>query len=300
MSAYLTLGPNLFHWPAEQKRDFYFQIADEAPVETVYLGEVICAKRTPFFEPFYDTVIERLQRAGKKVVFSLLAEVMTPRERKLVQTGAERKDIAVEANDASALYHLRDTPHYVGQYLNVYNEDSLAYLAQQGAQHFSLPSELSADTLEVLGKAAAQHKVSLEAQVYGRTGLALSARCYHARAHGRIKDNCEFVCGDDPDGMELKTLGQTPFLAINGIQTMSHTCLNLIQELAQLQAMGISAFRLSPHTYGMVKISTLFHDVLQGRLDPQDALAQLHDLHRDIPFSNGFYYKKEGHTWTGA
>ena len=38
MRANLTIGPLLFHWPAERKRDFYFRIADEAPVDTVYLG----------------------------------------------------------------------------------------------------------------------------------------------------------------------------------------------------------------------------------------------------------------------
>ena len=50
MTAELTLGPILFHWPADKKRDFYFQIADESPVDTVYIGEVICSKRSPFFE----------------------------------------------------------------------------------------------------------------------------------------------------------------------------------------------------------------------------------------------------------
>ena len=28
----LTLGPLFFHWPAERLRNFYFRIADEAPV----------------------------------------------------------------------------------------------------------------------------------------------------------------------------------------------------------------------------------------------------------------------------
>ena len=35
--AELTLGPNLFNWAPEQWRDFYFRIADEAPVGIVYL-----------------------------------------------------------------------------------------------------------------------------------------------------------------------------------------------------------------------------------------------------------------------
>jgi len=43
MSA-LTLGPLLFNWNPEQRRDFYARIADEAPVDCVYLGEVILLK----------------------------------------------------------------------------------------------------------------------------------------------------------------------------------------------------------------------------------------------------------------
>ncbi len=56
MKPELTLGPILFHWPAEQKLDFYARIADEAPIDTVYLGEVICSKRSPFFDKHYDEV----------------------------------------------------------------------------------------------------------------------------------------------------------------------------------------------------------------------------------------------------
>ena len=58
--AQLTLGPLLYHWSPERRRDFYFKIADEAPVDCVYLGEVICSKREPFFVESFDEV----SRAG--------------------------------------------------------------------------------------------------------------------------------------------------------------------------------------------------------------------------------------------
>ena len=38
----LTLGPNLFNWQPDVWRDFYFRIADEASVDTVAVGEVVC------------------------------------------------------------------------------------------------------------------------------------------------------------------------------------------------------------------------------------------------------------------
>ncbi|MDP6926532.1 MAG: U32 family peptidase, partial [Rhodospirillales bacterium] len=66
----LSLGPVLFNWQPEGWRDFYFRIADEAPIDSVYVGEAVCSKRQPFFEPFMPEVIERLINAGKEVNYS--------------------------------------------------------------------------------------------------------------------------------------------------------------------------------------------------------------------------------------
>lgn len=297
MKPELTIGPILFHWPAEKMRDFYFRIADEAPVDTVYIGEVICSKRAPFFEKHYDEVAERLQEAGKKVVFSSLAEIMIKRERNMTEGLCALEDFQVEANDAAALYHLRGKPHYIGPFLNTYNEDTLAHLALNGATHVTLAPELPAGAAAVLARKANTLDVSLEVQVYGRIPLALSARCYHARAHGRVKDNCQFVCGEDPDGMELKTLEEKPFLAVNGIQTLSYSCLNLLHELEDLQDMGISHFRLSPHSHDMVETARFFRAVLDNESSPEDATERLKDIGLDIPFANGFYHGVEGYKW---
>ena len=128
----LTLGPILFHWPAQQKIDFYARIADEAPIDTVYLGEVICSKRTPFFEKHYPEIVERLESGGKKVVFSSLAEVMLKRERKMMGEFCAIRDHEIEINDTSALWHLSDHPYRVGPLMNVYNEETMSYLAQRG------------------------------------------------------------------------------------------------------------------------------------------------------------------------
>ena len=64
-NAKLTLGPVLFNWAPEAWRDFYFRIADEAPVSTVYLGEAICSKRAPLFEQHYDAS-ERAADRGRQ------------------------------------------------------------------------------------------------------------------------------------------------------------------------------------------------------------------------------------------
>lgn len=285
--ARLTLGPVLFNWPPETWRDFYFRIADEAPVDTVYLGEVVCSKRAPFFAPMLDEVVERLAAAGKETVFSTLALITNRREAEAARELCEADGWTVEANDPTALRFVRGRPHVVGPYVNVYNEETLRFLAREGAVRVCLPFELPAKSLAVL--AAARGATEIEVQVFGRLPLALSARCYHARAHHLHKDNCQFVCGKDPDGMRLETMSGQPFLAVNGIQTMSWTYVDLIAQLAAMRAMGVGAFRLSPHECDMVAVATTFRDMLDGRIEAATARARLTGLLPEAAFSASFY-----------
>jgi len=300
MKSQLTIAPILFHWSAEQKLDFYARIADEAPVDVVYLGEVVCSKRTPFFEKHYDEVAERLTRAGKTVVFSTLAEVMLKRERNMIAGFCELEDYELEVNDSSALWHLEDKPYRVGSLMNVYNEDTMAYLAGKGATHFSLPSELPRDSVAILAARAKELGVTTEVQVFGRVSLALSARCYHARAHGRIKDNCQFVCEEDPDGMPLNTLEKEEFLTVNGIQTLSHTYLNLLVELDDMKNIGVTHFRLVPHTQDMVAVANIFREALDNTASAEESGEKLTALGIPAPFSNGFWHGQPGHQWMGV
>jgi O2-independent ubiquinone biosynthesis protein UbiV len=294
----LTLGPNLFNWAPENWRDFYFRIADEAPLSVVYLGETICSKRAPLFKDYYEAVCERLRAAGKTVVHSTLGETASQIDRRLVSDVCERTSDPIEANDASAAFHLRGRPHYIGPLMNVYNEETLRFLAGKGARNICLPVELPFSATRVLCAAAAVEKVTIEVQVFGRQSLALSARCYHARAHGRTKDTCRFVCENDSDGLVLETLERKPFLVANGVQTLSWEYLNLAQEIPDLKAAGVSRYRLSPHSCDMVRVATTFRSVLDGAMSAAEAMASLEELPLDAPFSNGFHHGRSGHRWT--
>ncbi len=295
MTAKITIGPILFYWSAEDKLEFYKRIAEEDAVDTVYIGEIVCGKRVPFFEKHYDEVITILQNSGKKVVLSTLSEVMIPQDRKIVENACKKTTVDIEANDVSALLKLSNTPHRIGQLLNVYNEDTLETLAKKGAYHFCLPSELPADSIEVMGQSAKNLNVDLEVQVFGRMSLALSARCYHARAYDKIKANCQFVCEHDSDGMDLNTIDDKPFLSINGIQTLSYNYLNLINELDELQRKNITHFRISPHSHDISTIINSFNDVINDNISTKEAMLKLQSLEIPAPFSNGFYHKKSGY-----
>ena len=288
----LVLGPVLFHWPAETLRDFYFRIADEADYDTVCLGEVVCSKRTPSFAADLPEVIARLTRAGKEVLLSSLALVSDERELAAMRALVATAPGLVAANDAAVLRALRGRPHAIGPYVNIYNEDALAFLVAQGAVRAclnpELPGALSADLARL-------SPIPLEVMVFGRLPLAISARCFHARAEDRSKDGCQFACQADPDGRPVRTIEDVPFLAMNGLQTLSWGCANLIGELAPMRAAGVHRFRLSPHSGDMVATAALFRDVLDGHSEPAAAVQRLAPLHPDMPFVNGFYYAAPGH-----
>lgn len=291
----LTLGPVLFNWAPEVWRDFYFRIADEAPVDTVVVGEVVCSKRAPFFAEHSPAVVERLLAAGKRVVLASPILVTLERERDAVRQLVDTAgDFLIEANDMGCLALLAGRPHWVGPFVNVYNEATLAWAARRGAQSVSLPGELTGAAIAALGKAAAPLGVDLEVQVFGRLPLAISVRCYHARAHGLHKDNCRFVCAEDADGLEVTTLDGEDFLAVNGTQTLSHTHVGLTAEIPELRAAGIRRLRLSPHTCDMVAVARLFRELADGALGAVEAGARLGILAGAARLSNGFYHDREG------
>lgn len=291
----LTLGPIAYHWSADRRRDFYARIADEAPVDEVYLGEVICSKRAPFHEADLPATIERLERAGKTVVLSSLAEVMLPRERKATADLAALDAPEVEINNAAGLHARGCRPHRIGPFLNAYNEATIGWMARQGATHVCLPAELPGPAIALAARAAQDLGLGVEVQVFGRASLAVSARCYHARAHGRTKDNCQFVCEDDADGMPLRTRDDRPILRVNGIQTQSETYVALLPELPRLIADGVTHLRLMPQDADMVAVARLFRGVADGRLAPGEADARLASLCRGARFGNGFYHGTAGY-----
>ncbi len=292
--ARLTLGPLLFHWPRAQRRDFYARIADEAPVDCVYLGEVVCSKRLSWFEEDLPEIAARLRRAGKQVVMSTAALIASDREAITVRDLCEAGDL-IEVNDLAALHLLTGRSFVSGPLINAFNEGTLDVLRRLGAVRINMPVELSAAAIATL----ASHNAGGETEVFafGRQPLAISQRCYHARAHDLHKDACRFVCGRDADGMAVAQLDERPLFTINGTQTLSHGYVVMLDMLATLQTAGVTHFRLSPQTIDMVAVATLHRAVLDGVLDPEDGAARLGALAAPVPFINGYVNGRAGMTW---
>lgn len=287
----LTLGPLQFNWSAEVFADFYARVADEAPVDRVVIGESVCSKRTPFYRDQIPAAIERLKRGGKSVVLASLALVTLERERRAARDLFKQTEHEVEIDDLTLMNWTRpEIPFAIGPLVNVYNEATLAFLAKCGAQRFCLPPELPFASVEVLAAAAAKYGASVEVWAYGRMPLAVSGRCYHARAHGLSKDSCLFVCAQDPDGLAVRTLDGADFLAINGVQTLSHKYCNLIRDVDQLAQAGVTGLRLSPHSGDFVAVARAFAEVAAKRIAPDEGFALLRQAVPEADFSNGFLF----------
>jgi len=292
----LTLGPLFFQWKPEQRRDMYFRIADEAPIDSVYLGEVVCSKREPLYYDYLPEIIDRLNAAGKQVVLSTLALITSDRELNAI---AERcgEAMIVEANDVASISLLKGRPHITGPFINVFNEATLDFLVRQGAVRINLPVELSGKAIATLAR---HNPVETEILVFGRQPLSVSMRCYHSRAYGVHKDSCQFVCETDPDGLAASQLTGAPLLRVNGTQTMSHGYAVLLRELAALQAAGVTHFRLSPQVADMVQVAEIYRSVLDGDLDAESGEALLRNLTGETPYVNGYVRGREGMAWADA
>jgi O2-independent ubiquinone biosynthesis protein UbiV len=279
----LTLGPVLFNWPIARWIDFYNRIADEAPIDRVCLGEVVCSKRQPFRDEVILITVDRLERGGKEVVYSTLALPTIKRETRDIRDMIEAGYL-IEANDIATVQMLNGRPHVIGPFVNIYNEAALAVHLALGATRVCLPPELPLDSIRIM----ATGNDSVEVFAFGRPPLALSARCYHARSHGVSKDACQFVCERDADGMDVTTMDGAPFLAVNGIQTLGSVVVAATHQVSELREAGVVSLRLSPQSCDMVRVATIFRDLADGHMTQPEATEALGVLALPGPLSDGF------------
>lgn len=288
----LTVGPLMFLWSPERIADYYSKVAAAPQVSRVYLGEVVCGKRAPLTVEALLSAEAALTKAGKAVVWASQALPATPREVRAVRELAEASAL-LEVNDVAALAGMPPGARFVaGPLLNLYNEGAVAALAARGCVRVCANVELSLNAVAAIARACPQ--VEIELFAYGRLPLALSARCYHARAHKAHKDGCQFVCETDADGMTVRTVEGAPFLAVNGVQTMSYGVHLADANLDQLRGAGVTALRISPHSGDAGAVLAAFGAFVSGDLDAAALRAALIETQPPGPLINGYLYGKAG------
>jgi len=287
----LALGPVLYYWSKETLLDFYEQVV-ETPVDIIYLGETICSKRKSLRTADWLDLAQRLVGAGKEVVLSTLTLLEAESELKTLRRLCDNGQFMVEANDMAAVYQLDGAAFVTGPSVNVYNTRTLTRLADLGLRRWVLPVELSRETLADLHNNRPAG-VETEVFVFGRLPLAYSARCFTARAYNLPKDDCQYRCLDDPDGLTLSSQEDQPFLTLNGIQTQSAQTYNLLPALAEIKAMGVHVVRISPQSRHTDKVIDIFYRGLQ---EPESVSEGMAHLERLMPMGacDGYWYGNAG------
>ncbi len=289
----LTIGPLLYYWSREHIERFYADIAD-GPAGSVVLGEVVCSRRHEMKTGDWLALARELRAAGKEVVLATQALIESEADLRTLRRIVEQGEFLVEAGDASAIGVLTQmkAPFSLGPHINVYNRQALREYVALGAQRWVAPVELSLAAIASVH--AAEAGLQTEAYAWGRMPLAFSARCFTARHHRLGKDQCEFRCRDDDDGLLLSTADGRPFLVLNGIQTQSAGLQCLIDERAGLLAAGVSRLRLSPGSGNFGAVVEAFEQVMNHGADAAAARLALEGLALPGGLVNGYAHGAPG------
>ncbi len=290
----LSLGPLLYFWSLDDIEAFYQSMLDE-PVDILYLGETVCSKRRSLgFEQWMELArsLKESLSGSKEVVLSTLSLIEAESELKTLRRYCDNGDFLVEANDMAAVQLLSEKkiPFSIGPTINVYNAQTLSILHKQGLQRWVMPVELSrqtlADILRDLDDMGIKDKIETEIFSYGHMPLALSARCFTARAHNLPKDQCELKCIDYPDGLQVKSQEDQSLFTLNGIQTLSGLRYDLYNELPEMQTMGVDIVRISPRSRQTKEIINAYYQKINK--------IEEHDAYTIAENCNGYWHGEPG------
>ena len=288
----ITLGPVLTFWKKQAVLDFYRE-AEGWPVDRIYLGETVCAKRRELRLDDWLGIARSLKAAGKEVVLSTLTLLEAASEQASLRKICSNGEFLIEANDVGAIQLLSEAgvPFVAGPAINIYNAYTLREMVNAGLQRWVMPVELSGEALaSILNQAdelGIRAQFTTEVFSYGYLPLAWSARCFTARAYDLPKDDCQFRCLDHPDGLAVFSQEGERLFTLNGIQTQSGLCSNLLPQWKNMVEIGVDAMRISPRETGTGELVQKLRESMTSELTDQLPL-------QSVDQCNGYWFGQAG------
>lgn len=285
----LALGPLLYYWEKKTVENFYQQ-AVNSEADIIYLGETVCSKRRELKTRDWIELAKALSDSSKDIVLSSMALLEAPSEIKVLRQLCENGLFKVEANDLAAVQILSSNkvPFVCGPAINCYNASTLKLFVNKGMQRWVMPVELSRDWLEQTltdcHSLGIRGQFEVEVFAHGYLPLAYSARCFTARSENKAKDDCALCCIKYPTGRITTTQDDQQVFVLNGIQTQSGYCYNLINDLASMQGL-VDIARISPSGQECLATLSQYRDKLAGNGQP--ILLESREC-------NGFWHKIAG------
>jgi len=286
----ISLGPIQYFWPRDTVFEFYESIVD-FPVDIVYLGETVCAKRRTMKLDDWLSLARLLVSSGKEVVLSTLTLIEAASELNSVRKICQQEGYLIEANDMAAVQIMSDKnlSFVAGPFINIYNARSLVFLQRLGMKRWVMPVELSRNMLDGIlhnkDSNVTDETIETELFCYGKLPLAYSARCFTARSRNLPKDDCQFVCMDYPDGQEVISQDKQSVFTINGIQTQSGSTYDLSGDIPTIINTGVNILRISPQLNDTPAVISTFRNALDNISD---------GISCDENHCNGYWHHKAG------
>ncbi len=278
-----SLGPVTYPWSIEKLRDFYIKVAATSEFHRVYIGEVVCSKRSALINKYLPELIQLLQKANKEVYLAtpLLNNDDDSHHLMLNNIKIAREfGCGIEVNDLSALKYVLDIPLVAGPAINIYNQTAISVLARNKIKMICPPYEVSKQIMLDLAKG----ELPLEVMVFGNLPLSISSRCFTAHNLGASREECKLICFKHSDGVCATSIENDQLFMINGMQVQSAKIYNLLPQIHELSSLGINLFRINP-------TSSIDLDIIISQIRGVDSFVNSND------YVNGFYFGKEGHMW---
>jgi len=225
------------------------------------------------------------------VVLSTLTLIEAESELNSVKKICSQEQYLIEANDMAAVQTLsaKKIPFIAGPFINIYNSRSLAMLLKLGLKRWVMPVELSQENIKTIlsdnNISSTTKIVETELFSYGKLPLAYSARCFTARSRNLPKDDCQFVCLDYPEGLQIDSQDEQTVFTINGIQTQSGKICDLRCDMPQIIKTGIDIVRISPQLKDIASVIHSFKNAIDTKLT---------NMTIDEKHCNGYWHNKAG------